>query len=70
VWVCGPVKGAANGAVAPREEARLADKSWAGVLAGVKACARCEGLWALVTPELYAAFWALGLPDVYVPVKR
>ncbi|GIL45367.1 hypothetical protein Vafri_2617 [Volvox africanus] len=53
-----------------REEARVGDKTWNSVLAGLPACAGNSALWSVVTPELYATFWSLQLQDIYVPIRR
>ncbi|GIL78715.1 hypothetical protein Vretimale_382 [Volvox reticuliferus] len=53
-----------------REETRVGDKTWSGVLAGLPTCAGNSALWSVVTPELYATFWSLQLQDIYVPVRR
>ncbi|KAG2445899.1 hypothetical protein HXX76_000503 [Chlamydomonas incerta] len=78
----GGADAAAAAGGAPREEARVGDKTWAGVLRGLPACtggggaagAGSEGdagsLWSHVTPDMYATFWSLQLQDVYVPTKR
>ncbi|KXZ51410.1 hypothetical protein GPECTOR_12g372 [Gonium pectorale] len=58
------------GEAAPREEARVGDKTWSGVLSGLPACAASPALWTAVTPELYATFWSLQLTDIYAPTRR
>ena len=82
----GGADAAAAAGGAPREEARVGDKTWAGVLRGLPACTGSgggggggggpgdvvdgSGLWSHVTPDMYATFWSLQLQDIYVPIKR
>ncbi|KAG2492057.1 hypothetical protein HYH03_009555 [Edaphochlamys debaryana] len=65
-----PAGAGAEAASAPREELRLGGKTWPGVVGCLRDCVASPGLWALVTPELYATFWGLQLTDIYVPTRR
>lgn len=54
----------------PRDEVRVGGKSWPAVLGALPGCVEAPALWSIITPEFYAAFWALQLQDIYVPMRR
>ena len=48
----------------------MAGLTWQQLLVVVRNSVLNPAIWDSVSPELYATFWTLSLPDIFVPVKR